>query len=95
MGWGKAGRREAVQVGVKQQGKQWSNWVQNWWTCGRAGWDEAGECESEQVYKRQVALWRSGLNKSGRCVAWQVRVRRVVMYFVGFGQSMKVCGGEA
>ena len=55
MGWGKAGRREVVQVGVKQQGKQWSNWVQNWWTCGRAGWDKAGECESEQVYKRQVA----------------------------------------
>ena len=57
MDWGKAGRREVVQVGVKQQGKQWSNWVQNWWTCGRAGWDKAGECESEQVYKRQVALW--------------------------------------
>lgn len=33
----KAGRREAVQVGMRQRGKQ-EQLGANWWTCGRAGW---------------------------------------------------------
>ena len=59
--WGEADRHMigwigAKQVDMRQRGKQWGSWVQSWWTCGRAGWDKAGECESEQVYNRQAAL---------------------------------------